>query len=124
MKNAAVRSLKPAGRVEPIATQPHQIPVEREDAAEDIVFVPVDAVLVAERQPFQNFLPLKEHRNAWARQHQRRPESRALLRFPTVRLPGMNVLREPALAVRRRHLVVRLAIDDALERSIVKAAPD
>ena len=79
MKDAAVRSLKPAGRVEPIATQPHQIPVEREDAAEDIVFVPVDAVLVAEGQPFQNFLPLKEHRNAWAREHQRRPESRALL---------------------------------------------
>ena len=79
MKDAAVRSLQPAGRVEPVAPQPHQIPVEREDAAEDIVFVPVDAVLVAEGQPFQNFLPLKEHRNAWTRQHHPRPESRAFL---------------------------------------------
>ena len=36
----------------------------------------------------------------------------------------MDVLGEPALAVRRRHLVVRLAIDDPLERGVVKAMPD
>ena len=69
---------------------------------------------------FDEFLALEKHGNPWSRQHERRAQRRALLGEPAVDIARPDLFGHARAAV--GDLIMRLCVDDALERPIVQAA--
>ena len=102
-----------------IEPQPDEVAVQPNDAVELVALVPVDRHGVAETISFEEFLALEEHGDARRGEDHGGSQRRALLRVPALRILGAHLLRHACFAV--RHLVVRFAVDDAVEGVIVVA---
>src|SRR5690606_8694864 len=78
--------------------------------------------------PFEHFLSLEDHGNAWAGKHDRGAQGGSLLSVPTISLTWMNLLRNSLLFVGSSHrisdFVVRLGVHDPLEGVAIVSALD
>ena len=108
------------GEAAAVQPQVDQVGVEPRDALEVVIALPIQRHVVAEPAAFEELLALEHHRDTRRGHHQRRPDRRALLRRPTGRVRGLDLLRDTRPPV--GHLIVRLGVDDALHRVAVVVA--
>src|SRR5271156_3701940 len=114
VKNVQRLALQSGGVAEPIAAQANHVPVHRKDAAERLLFRPVQRLRVAEISALQELLPLKDHRNARGGENEHSAQGRALLRKITSGITRPDFFGNTGLAV--GVFVVGLGVDNAFER--------
>ena len=104
VRDGHILSAQPTTDAIPVQPQPDQVTVHAGHAVILLVHVPVERHIVTEPFALQEFLSLKDHRDAGRGEQQPGRQRRALLGMPARRIIVVDLLRNARLAI--GHLIV------------------